>query len=240
MAERLRGRRGVEQRKRRLRLYPLCAECERQGLLRPTDEIDHIVPLHHGGEDTDENCQGLCTEHHFAKTAGESGQGAATHPDWLRPSAIPLTIICGPPCSGKTTYVQQHAKPGDTVIDLDSIRVGMEPSYRHWSGPVDVDLLKGSIRKRNAMLGSLSKAPAGRAWFIVSAPSKAERDWWQSKLGGDLILLHPGIDECSRRAVARGTPLARAGIVRWEQRAREPWQARTPRPTIGLDGWPVK
>jgi len=31
-----------------------------------------------------------------------------SHPSGLRPSVIPLTIVCGPPASGKTTYVKQH------------------------------------------------------------------------------------------------------------------------------------
>jgi 5-methylcytosine-specific restriction endonuclease McrA len=32
-------------------------------------EIDHIVCLELGGRDTDDNCEGLCVEHHKQKTA---------------------------------------------------------------------------------------------------------------------------------------------------------------------------
>jgi hypothetical protein len=42
-------------------------------------------------------------------------------PSDLKPSAIPLTIVCGPPGSGKSTYIREHAKQGDTIIDLDAI-----------------------------------------------------------------------------------------------------------------------
>lgn len=239
---RKRGRAGQEQRRRRLSQHPLCAECLKLGRVTPTDEIDHIVPLAMGGTDTDDNVQGLCAQHHAEKTALEdvSHGAAATHPAWLEPSAIPLTILCGPPASGKTTYVQQHAKPDDLVIDLDTIITSLKPDYQHWQQEQDGQLLSRAIRVRNSTLGSLARRTWGAAWFIVAAPSKAERDWWASKLGGKVILLHPGVDECKRRAAARGTPLALQGIDKWERRAKEPWAPTKPRQTIGIDGWPVQ
>lgn len=36
-------------------------------------ELDHIVPLHKGGEDTETNLQGLCDQHHRSKTASDMG-----------------------------------------------------------------------------------------------------------------------------------------------------------------------
>lgn len=30
-----------------------------------------------------------------------------------------LTVVMGAPCSGKSTYVREHAQPGDVVIDFD-------------------------------------------------------------------------------------------------------------------------
>lgn len=240
---RLRGRPGERQRKRRRDQHPLCAECLKQGIITPTDEIDHIVPLAMGGTDTDDNVQGLCFQHHAEKTALEdvSHQAAANHPDWLEPSAIPLTILCGPPASGKTTYIRDHAQPGDTVIDLDTIITGIDPDYRHWSTPeIDGQLLNRAIRVRNAMLGSLKRKTEGNAWFIVAAPTQAERDWWAKTLGGTVILLHPGIEELKRRALSRGTPLSIEGIAKWERKAKQPWRPSRPKPAIGLDGWPVE
>lgn len=32
-----------------------------------------------------------------------------------------LTVITGAPCSGKSTYLGQHARPDDIVIDFDAI-----------------------------------------------------------------------------------------------------------------------
>jgi hypothetical protein len=239
---RIQGRAGQELRKRRLAMEPLCRRCSEEGRTKLADVIDHIVPLGLGGEDVDENCQALCDECHAIKTSYEaaSQQGAAFHPDWLKPSAIPLTIVCGPPCSGKTTMVEGIAGEDDTVICLDTIMMRLKPGYLHWmQAQLEDSLLYRAVRVRNELLGSLARRKHGRAWFIVSAPSQAERDWWQGKLGGEVILLHPGVAECKRRAIARGTPLAQQGIDRWERNAKRPWEPKKPKPTFGLDGWPI-
>jgi hypothetical protein len=240
--KRLRGRAGMRQRERRLTLEPLCRHCAQRGVVTPAEEVDHIKPLAFGGTDTDDNVQCLCMECHAIKTAEESAahQGASNHPEWLEPSNIPLTILCGPPCSGKTTYIKDRAHPADIVIDIDQIAAKIEPRYRHWEGMLTSTLLDKCVRVRNAILGSLSRARRSKAWFIVAAPTKAERDWWQSKLGGEIVLLDPGIEECNRRAIQRGTPKAIQGVTEWHAKAARPWAPKKRKPTIGLDGWPVE
>jgi 5-methylcytosine-specific restriction protein A len=215
-----------------------------KGIDRPAKIVDHKQPLAFGGSDDDENTQNLCADCDAYKTAFDSAKqrGGLQHPDWLEPSAVPLTIICGPPCSGKTTYLNEHAQSGDLTIDLDSIARTLSPTYAHWLGALDQSLMDRAVRVRNSLLGSLAHRTHGKAWLIVSAPSDAERKWWQSKLGGEVVLLHPGIDECKRRAEDRGTPLAKAGVDEWERKARTPWQPasvnRKVKLTIGTDGWP--
>lgn len=198
-------------------------------MVRLTDEIDHIIPLAFGGSDTEDNIQGLCAECHRDKssTEGASAHAAAFHPQWLKPSAIPVTIVCGPPASGKTTYVKANAAPGDTIIDLDAIMVEIDPGFSQWSA-ISKTLVQSAIRKRNSMLSALSRSAHGRAWFIVSAPSQQERDWWSKKLNGTVILLNPGMEECIRRARARGTERAVQGIEAWERNSTLPWQAKAP------------
>ncbi|WP_040452794.1 HNH endonuclease [Hydrocarboniphaga effusa] len=68
---RISGRRLQERRKRIWQRDPNCARCGRLTIHPHGYELDHRVPLHQGGEDTDENCQVLCngTEGcHLAKT----------------------------------------------------------------------------------------------------------------------------------------------------------------------------
>jgi len=73
LTERLRGRRAVEQRGRRLKAEPLCRRCKAKGLIVVATEWDHIIPLIHGGDDTDGNGQPLFTPCHVDKTAEDFG-----------------------------------------------------------------------------------------------------------------------------------------------------------------------
>lgn len=47
-----------------------CQACKR---VTDTLEIDHIIPLHKGGKDVDQNCQSLCVPCHQAKSFREKG-----------------------------------------------------------------------------------------------------------------------------------------------------------------------
>lgn len=71
--DRLRGRRAVEQRARRLSSHPLCAHCLKAGRIQVATEVDHVVPLHMGGPDTDENTQNLCHDCHTDKSNRDAG-----------------------------------------------------------------------------------------------------------------------------------------------------------------------
>lgn len=234
---RIRGRKGQRLRKDRLAREPLCRHCLASGRTVLATTVDHIIALAFGGTDTDDNCQSLCDECHAVKTAIESAAhgGADNHPTWLRPSAMSLTIVCGPPCSGKTTYVEANRKDADIVIDIDAIARAIDPSYRHWEGMLRGDLMNKAIRTRNAMLGALANRRQGKAWFIVAAPAQEERDWWRERLGGEVVLLHPGVDECKRRAIVRDTPNAIAGIDEWERRSQLPWQRKLTKRDGGVD-----
>lgn len=73
MVKRLRGRRGVEQRKRRLQAEPLCRDCRAKGLTTEATVIDHILPLALGGTDDDLNCRALCKLCHDQRTKEQFG-----------------------------------------------------------------------------------------------------------------------------------------------------------------------
>jgi 5-methylcytosine-specific restriction protein A len=53
------------------RRNPLCVLCAQAGFTRLATQRDHIKPLFEGGEDADENTQGLCDECHDGKSLQE-------------------------------------------------------------------------------------------------------------------------------------------------------------------------
>lgn len=68
--ERLRGRRGVEQRRRRLeRTNYLCERCAEQGRTTLATIVNHKTPLALGGSDEDENTENLCRDCDLIVTA---------------------------------------------------------------------------------------------------------------------------------------------------------------------------
>jgi hypothetical protein len=83
-----------------------------------------------------------------------------------------ITVITGPPCSGKSTYARQNASPGDVIVDFDDIArsLGSAAAWDHdprlreiaaaaWSAAVD---------------RALASARVGvTAWIIDSRPIPA-------------------------------------------------------------------
>jgi len=55
-----------------LKHYPLCIECERNGITTAATTVDHVIPIEAGGEALDvNNLQSMCTSCHNAKSAKE-------------------------------------------------------------------------------------------------------------------------------------------------------------------------
>ena len=53
--------------------HPCCELCERRGIYRPVDVVDHVKEISQGGEPFDpENLMSLCSECHHIKTGKEA------------------------------------------------------------------------------------------------------------------------------------------------------------------------
>jgi 5-methylcytosine-specific restriction protein A len=100
-------------------------------------------------------------------------------PDNLKPSRVPVVIVCGPPASGKSTWVKRNAARGDTIIDLDESRVAV--GGRAWDS--DGEVLQRALAHRNELLHSLADKKSGRAFVIIGAPTINERVAWRRALG---------------------------------------------------------
>lgn len=64
-------------RRKHFQRNPLCVACAAESRVSLATELDHIVPLWKGGHEADHNRQGLCHEHHAAKTAEEAKERAS-------------------------------------------------------------------------------------------------------------------------------------------------------------------
>jgi 5-methylcytosine-specific restriction enzyme A len=75
------SKRGYDSRWRKARKtylsnHPLCCYCEKEGVVKLAEVVDHIIP-HRGDSglfwDSKNNWQPLCKRHHDVKTASEDG-----------------------------------------------------------------------------------------------------------------------------------------------------------------------
>ncbi|HKV14528.1 MAG TPA: AAA family ATPase [Reyranella sp.] len=193
-----------------LRAFPVCSV---EGCGEPATDVDHVLSV----QDRPDlrldpsNFRSFCHPHHSQRTAREQGFAqtgpansinaplrGARHPEWLRPSIVPLTLVCGAPGAGKSTYVERHRGPRDMVLDLDAIIAKLSgfPIYTApavWTDP--------ALRWRNGRLSLLgyvsSRWPA--AWLIVAEPHDNWRQWWVDKMGARVVVVETSLARCVDR-----------------------------------------
>lgn len=110
-----------------------------------------------------------------------------------------IRLITGPPASGKSTYVRDHAKPGDAIIDLD--------------------LLDGDSVLRAALEESLHLQGSQKdVWVTRTLPDPADRKGFAEYIKADSVITLDGASEEELHARLDGSPDAesrREGIRRW-------------------------
>lgn len=142
----------------------------------------------------------------------------------MRKPAIPVTMVCGPPAAGKSTYVRDHAGPNDLVIDFDRILESVTGS-----GASEKQRRAGlseAALERNRILRTLSTdRKHERCWFIICAGKEETRLRWAKRLDAEVVLLDTPRDVCLARVrsekTSRETKASRLGAVRrwWTQHA---------------------
>lgn len=104
-----------------------------------------------------------------------------------------IYLVTGAPCSGKTTFVRDHAGPHDLVLDQDVLGVA-------------------EMQRQVATLHQHE----GVAWVIRCCPGPAARQALATQLGAQLIHLDPDTATLMARAGQRAHPhRARAAVRKW-------------------------
>lgn len=128
-------------------------------------------------------------------------------------TACKVTLVCGPPCAGKNTYVTEHAHAGDLIVDLDALYTALGARGDH---DQPLTLKPFAFAARDALLDRLwtGNHELDAAWIILSAPESETRDLFHQR-GVRIVLLDPGRDECLRRAEQQRPPEWASYIHNW-------------------------
>lgn len=114
-------------------------------------------------------------------------------------------IVCGPPGSGKTTFVSARMQPGDLVLDLDRLfaAISFQPLYGRIN---EKNLLGYALAARDGIIDKaiLHGSRRPNFWFIVGGASPSERQRWQEIFQAKVHVLAIPQSVCVQRLEASG------------------------------------
>lgn len=133
-----------------------------------------------------------------------------------------LNVVIGPPCSGKSTFVEENAAPGTPRWDFDVVAstiAGSDTKHDIPSKVMDVVLAM-----RRGLMGWLLdvEIPTPDMWLIHSAPAPSVLAR-MAQVGAEFHLLDPGLEECLKRAEEDGRPESTIEAIKaWYEAPPEP------------------
>lgn len=128
-----------------------------------------------------------------------------------------VTLVCGPPCAGKSTWVRQHAQPGDLVVCFDQLaQAAGSPRAHGHADPYRV----AAVHAYAATIHTLPDY-TGRAWVIRCAPRAHPRATLAATIHADeTLILKPPRTVALARARRTRPHATQQAIRRWYAR----WQ----------------
>lgn len=127
-------------------------------------------------------------------------------------------IICGPPGSGKSSYVKKMARWGDLIVDTDEI-------YQAISGQPIYDKPESLLKLVFKVRDFLIENSAGlNVYLITGGARRDDRDRMIDLLGGaTVVVLETSYHECYRRI--SNDPRRRQKAVQWGPLIKKWWDA---------------
>jgi predicted kinase len=109
-----------------------------------------------------------------------------------------IYIVSGAPCSGKSTWIKNNAKPGAIVIDTDRIALALTTEgTAHHNYNETIRSLAVTTRS-SAINAALKFARVTDIYIIDTYPSSKSRALY-SRLGAEWIQIDPGVDVVIQR-----------------------------------------
>lgn len=106
-------------------------------------------------------------------------------------------IVCGPPGSGKTTYVERRMVRGDVIVDFDALASAISGLPWYDTPP---NVIAFAVAAKAALIARLERdgRPA-RAWVITSGQTRSERHELRDRLNAEVVVLEVAPDVCYDR-----------------------------------------
>ena len=123
--------------------------------------------------------------------------------------------MCGPPASGKSTWVRREAKPGDQIVDFDQICRSLG-SRSHHDHPQHVRQMAKALRR--SIEDRAGEFP-GRTFVIRSLPDPAQRTAVAERLGARVVVFAVPLETALERAHGDNRP-------EWTEDAIQAWWER--------------
>lgn len=119
-------------------------------------------------------------------------------------------LVIGPPLSGKSTWVKEHAQAGDLIWDFDLVHsaLSLQDSHQH------IDSIKPYVFVvRDAIFKRLREPGIANAWIISSSPEKSRVQEQIDQLDAQVMPLLATPEEAHRRADKTERPAAWHGYI---------------------------
>ena len=193
------GRASAELTRQCLEYYGRECWLQLPGCTRVATTKDHVIPYAAGGTDALDNLRPACQPCNSKRQDRKHG-------------AL-VRIITGPPAAGKTTYVQEHAYPGDVVIDLDALAQALMPPGTTSQPPQHIRHVAIGARKAAIARATRLKENVG-IWIIHSLPTPDQLQEYK-QMGWQVITIDPG-EQVIRQRIADAHNGTAHGIAdRW-------------------------
>lgn len=110
-----------------------------------------------------------------------------------------IYLVTGPPAAGKTTWVREHAQPGDITIDYDTIAQVLTPSLDSHDHPKHVQAVTKAARQ--AAIDAALGVTGCDVYVIHGMPSQRLTDKYRAA-GAHVVTIDPGEDVVLQRCKA--------------------------------------